>query len=184
MSAITGTLSAIRRNDCPRWTGICTSARPGGSSRKNLPRLPVFPKGGWRPVLAHLGPHGCRPAGLLTGVLPPSCGIVRDLRQVVKRLQSARDKNRLMYKRERKTAALRFRANPIRPRPHRRRPRPRRGKRREGGAQAEAHPTPEVRGDPPPRPGRGFACGDWPQLQRVGMDDFKVDDLTVATIGC
>jgi hypothetical protein len=25
LSAITGTLSAMRRNDCPRWTGICTT---------------------------------------------------------------------------------------------------------------------------------------------------------------
>jgi hypothetical protein len=24
LSAITGTLSAMRRNDCPRWTGICS----------------------------------------------------------------------------------------------------------------------------------------------------------------
>jgi DNA invertase Pin-like site-specific DNA recombinase len=43
---------------------------------------------------------------------------------------------------------------------------------------------PESRGDPPPRQGRGNPCRDWPQLQRVGMDDFKVDGLTVATIGC
>jgi hypothetical protein len=27
LSAITGTLSAIRRNDCPRWTGICIIVR-------------------------------------------------------------------------------------------------------------------------------------------------------------
>jgi DNA invertase Pin-like site-specific DNA recombinase len=54
----------------------------------------------------------------------------------------------------------------------------------EDGAQAEAHLPPEARGDPPPRQGRGVACRDWPQLQRLGMDDFKVDDLTVATIGC
>jgi hypothetical protein len=37
--------------------------------------------------------------------------------------------------------------------PHRRRPRPRRGERRHDGAQAEAHPPPEARGDPPPSTG-------------------------------
>jgi hypothetical protein len=50
---------------------------------------------------------------------------------------------------------------------------PRRGGRRHDGAQAETHPAPEARGDPPPRQGRGVERRHWPQLQRVRMDDWE-----------
>jgi len=49
---------------------------------------------------------------------------------------------------------------------------PRRGERREDGAQAEAHPAPEARGNPPPRQVQGIERRQWPELQRVGLRRF------------
>jgi hypothetical protein len=44
---------------------------------------------------------------------------------------------------------------------------PRRGERRQDGAQAEARPASEAR----------IECRHWPELKRVGMDDFEAIKL-------
>lgn len=55
---------------------------------------------------------------------------------------------------------------------------PRQGKGREDGATPEAHRSPEARGDQAPRPRRRNAGRDWPQLQRVGLDNFEAGTVT------
>ena len=68
--------------------------------------------------------------------------------------------------------AGRVRARPH-PQPNNRRPRPRQGERRENGKAAETHGAPKEGGDQTPRPRRGNACGDWPQLQRVAAGRLR-----------
>jgi hypothetical protein len=57
----------------------------------------------------------------------------------------------------------------------------RQGARREDGPQAEAHRSPETGGDQVPRQGRGNTGRDWPQLQRVRLDDCETCAMSGAS---
>jgi hypothetical protein len=105
LSAITGTLSAMRRNDCPRWAGICTlgdetdyflkAARPGRHAHVHAtqgPQPQASPPHVADPASVAAGPrwHGLRRSHFPCERFAPSLHPCRIRKQVPRLVQSSR----------------------------------------------------------------------------------------------